>query len=110
MAHSNPSAIEQQQYAYESLCRYFDEHENEVIEIEVLPPAIEPPDGILLQDGSSLGIPKKVLAFAFLAARRAFFDNRDTSLTDPKVLYTQNHIQSSLYCYQVWLRNFLRPC
>lgn len=85
MAHSDLSAVEQQQHVYELLCRYFDEHENEVIEIEILPPAIEPPDGILMQDGSSLGVPKRALALAFLAARQAFFDNKDNSRVDPKV-------------------------
>lgn len=85
MAQSEIPAVEQQQHVYESLCCYFDEHENEVIEIEILPPAIEPTDGVLMQDGSSLGIPKKVLALAFLAARQAFFDNKDNSRTDPKV-------------------------
>lgn len=86
MAHVDLPAVEQQQHVYESLCRYFDEHENEVIEIEILPPAIEPTDGeSLMQDGSSLGIPKKVLVLAFLAARQTFFDNRDNSRTDPKV-------------------------
>jgi hypothetical protein len=85
MAHSEPPAVEQQQRVYESLCRYFDEHENEVIEVEILPPAIEPTDGVLMQDGSSLGIPKKALVLAFLAARQVFFDNKDSSRTDPKV-------------------------
>lgn len=85
MSHSDPSAVEQQRLAYESLCCYLDKHENEVLEIEILPPAITPPNGLLLEDGSSLGVPKKVLAVAFLEARRAFFDNRDNSQTDPKV-------------------------
>lgn len=85
MTNSALPATEQQQHIYESLCRYLDEHENEVIEIEILPPAIEPTDGYLMQDGSSLGIPKKALALAFLAARQAFFDNKDNSRLDPKV-------------------------
>lgn len=87
MAHSDPSAVEQQRLAYESLCCYLDKHENEVLEIEILPPAITPPDGLLLEDGSSLGVPKKVLVVAFLEARRAFFDNKDNSQTDPKVYH-----------------------
>lgn len=86
MAHGEFPAVEQQQHMYESLSRYFDEHENEVIEIEILPPAIQPADGeILMQDGSSLGIPKKALILAFLAARRTFFVNRDNGPTDSKV-------------------------
>ncbi|KAJ4994239.1 hypothetical protein SVAN01_00068 [Stagonosporopsis vannaccii] len=86
MAHSNPPAVEQRQHVYETLCCYFDEHENEVIEIEILPPAIEPPTGSFMQDGSSLGIPKKALAAAFLSAREAFFDNKDNGPTDSKAL------------------------
>ncbi|KAF3007781.1 hypothetical protein E8E13_010296 [Curvularia kusanoi] len=86
MANSNPAAVEHQQHAYESLCTYLSKHENEVMEIEILPPAIAPPNGLLLEDGLNLGIPKKVLASAVLAARRAFFDNKDNSQTDPKAL------------------------
>jgi hypothetical protein len=86
MAHGDLSAVEPQQHMYESLCRYFDEHENEVIEIEILPPAIETTEGeALMQDGSSLGVPKEALVLAFLAARKTFFDNRDNGPTDPKV-------------------------
>lgn len=86
MAHGDFPAVEQQQHVYESLCRYFDEHENEVIEIEILPPAIEATDGeALMQDGSSLGVPKKGLILAFLAARQTFFENRDNGPTDTKV-------------------------
>ena len=87
MAHSDSLVAEQQQHVYESLSRYFDEHENEVIEIEILPPAIQPPDGMLMQDGSGLGIPKQILALAFLTARQIFFANRFNSPTDSKVLY-----------------------
>ncbi|KAF9693557.1 hypothetical protein EKO04_008514 [Ascochyta lentis] len=86
MANSNPSIGEQQQHVYESLSRYLQEHENEVVEIEILPPAIQPPDGILMQDGSSLGVQKKVLVMAFLAARQTFFENKSNSQVDPKAL------------------------
>jgi hypothetical protein len=67
-----------QKLAYESLRKYFQEHEDEVIEIEILSPAIQPPDGITMQDGSSLGLPKKILALAFVEARRRFFMNKET--------------------------------
>lgn len=105
MAHSNSSAIEHAQQTYESLCRYFDNHEHEVIEIEILPPAIQPPDGALMQDGSSLGIPKKALASAFIAARQVFFDNKTNSQTDPKV----QEDSWTMYCGQPCLRNFHQP-
>jgi hypothetical protein len=65
-----------QKVAYESLSRYLQEHEEEVVEIEILPPAIEPPDGILMQDGLYLGVPKNILALAYVEARQRFFDNR----------------------------------
>lgn len=61
--------------AYDALNNYFKEREDEVLEIEVLPPAIQPPDGILMQDGLNLGVPKKILALAFVEARQRFFAN-----------------------------------
>jgi hypothetical protein len=85
MTDSGSPVAEQQKDVYESLSRYFDEHENEVVEIEILPPAIQPTEGVLMQDGTSLGIPKKALVLAFLAARQTFFDNRSNSQLDPKV-------------------------
>ncbi|OJK02557.1 hypothetical protein ASPACDRAFT_58858 [Aspergillus aculeatus ATCC 16872] len=42
---------------------------NEVLEIEILPPGLGP----LLQDGTSVGVTKKYLAQAFVTARRNFF-------------------------------------
>ncbi|RAH84082.1 hypothetical protein BO86DRAFT_387193 [Aspergillus japonicus CBS 114.51] len=42
---------------------------NEVLEIEILPPGLGP----LLQDGHSVGITKKYLVQAFVTARRNFF-------------------------------------
>ena len=45
---------------------------SQVLEIEILPPEFGP----LLHDGCSVGITKKVLLQAFVAARRVFFDKR----------------------------------
>ncbi|CAN9205373.1 unnamed protein product [Alternaria alternata] len=73
MAIKDDQSNEFQKLAYKSLSNYFQEHADEVIEIEILPPAIQPPDGITMQDGSSLGIPKKVLALAYVEARHLFF-------------------------------------
>lgn len=73
MATKDGQSNEFQKLAYKSLSNYFQEHADEVIEIEILPPAIQPPDGITMQDGSSLGIPKKVLALAYVEARHLFF-------------------------------------
>lgn len=64
-----------QKQAYEALAKYFKAHDKQVVEIEVLPPAIQPPDGILLQDGHCLGVPKKILALAYIEARSRFFVN-----------------------------------
>ena len=45
---------------------------SQTLEIEILPPEFGP----LLHDGCSVGITKKVLLQAFVAARRVFFDKR----------------------------------
>lgn len=70
-----PSTIDLQVTAYNALSSYFQKHEDYVIEIEILPPAFQPPDGILMHDGLNLGIPKKVLAVAYIEARKVFFQN-----------------------------------
>ncbi|CAA9964352.1 hypothetical protein PTMSG1_07711 [Pyrenophora teres f. maculata] len=73
-----------QKVAYTCLSNYLQEHEDETIEIEILPPAIQPPDGILMQDGLSLGVPKKILVLAYLEARQRFFENNQS--TDPSLV------------------------
>jgi hypothetical protein len=64
-----------QELAYNRLSNYLHTHETQVVAIEVLPPAIHPPDGLLLIDGLSLGVPKKVLVLAYIEARKHFFQN-----------------------------------
>ncbi|KAH7401640.1 hypothetical protein BKA66DRAFT_405521 [Pyrenochaeta sp. MPI-SDFR-AT-0127] len=76
MASKDPLAAQLQKLAYEALRDYFQAHEADVVEIEILPPAIQPPNGILMQDGLSLGIPKKILALAYMEARQQFFENK----------------------------------
>ncbi|RMZ69479.1 prenyltransferase [Pyrenophora seminiperda CCB06] len=83
MTSSHGQRTDPQQVAYECLAKYFQEHENETIEIEILSPAIQPPDGILMQDGLSLGVPKKILVLAYLEARQRFFENNQGA--DPLV-------------------------
>jgi hypothetical protein len=68
-----------QKLAYASLSKYFQEHENEVVEIAILPPAIQPPDGVLMQEGLSLGLSKKALTLAYVEAREQFFANKQSS-------------------------------
>lgn len=62
---------------YDALNGFFTKLEEEVVEIEVLPPAISPPEGtLILEDGLCVGVPKKVLAAAFIAASSIFFQKR----------------------------------
>ncbi|KAF2420562.1 hypothetical protein EJ08DRAFT_568710, partial [Tothia fuscella] len=58
---------------YEDLISLFEQSGDLVLEIEVLPSSIPiPDDQNFIQDGTSLGIPKRVLAQAFLRAREVF--------------------------------------
>ncbi|OAG07364.1 uncharacterized protein CC84DRAFT_1060184, partial [Paraphaeosphaeria sporulosa] len=59
--------------AYDALNTYFTTHANRTLEIEVLPPALETTDALILEDGVNLGVPKKILALAFVHARHLFF-------------------------------------
>jgi hypothetical protein len=66
--------------AYEALGGYLEDNHKKILEIEILPPAIKPPNGLFLQDGLNLGVPKKILALAFVEARKVFmakFENED---------------------------------
>jgi hypothetical protein len=59
--------------AYNALKCLFDEYHEHTLEIEILPPAIAPPDkSFFIQEEFSVGIPKKVLVSAFLRAREVF--------------------------------------
>lgn len=61
------------QGAYDALRALFEAHQGHVLEIEILPSAMSPEEGqFYVQDGLSVGIPKKVLVSAFLAAREVF--------------------------------------
>ena len=61
--------------AFQELARILSTRHNhsQTLEIEILPPEFGP----LLHDDCSVGITKKVLVQAFVAARRVFFDTRD---------------------------------
>jgi hypothetical protein len=71
------AAAKLQTQAYEALSRYLEAHQRQIMEIEVLPPAIKPPDGLLMKDGLNLGVPKKILALAFAEARKIFSTNAE---------------------------------
>ncbi|KAF2642344.1 hypothetical protein P280DRAFT_467710 [Massarina eburnea CBS 473.64] len=60
--------------AYDHLDAFFTAHQDEVVEIEILPSGFDPTDGFSMQQGIHIGIPKKVLRLAFLDARSRFFD------------------------------------
>jgi hypothetical protein len=81
-----------QKVAYEALCDYFTGHKDEVIEVEILPPSIQPPDGILMQDSLYLGVPKKILALAYLEARQRFFENHHNEPETATALQATNII------------------
>lgn len=56
---------------YRELARILSDRQNDVLEIEILPPEFGP----LLHDGHAIGVTKKALVQAFLVARRIFFDS-----------------------------------
>ena len=61
--------------AYQVLNQYFKRHLDDVVEIEILPPSVAPPPGqVVLEDDKAIGIPKRVLAGAFVEAAQIFFD------------------------------------
>jgi hypothetical protein len=61
--------------AYDVLNKYLTDHSDAVLNIEILPPAFPPPNGICMQEDLNLGLPKEILVLAFLEARRRFLAN-----------------------------------
>ncbi|CBX91932.1 hypothetical protein IAQ61_000139 [Plenodomus lingam] len=100
-----PSRETLQVLAYERISDFFQKHADDVCEVEILPPAIQPRDGVSLQDGLNLGIPKKALALAYLEARRRFFDSKGyndyTSMalqaTKIMLLFDPEHLTAANY-------------
>jgi len=61
------------QAAYEAIIDAFRSKPDTALEIEILPPAIAPPEGCLIfHEGINVGIPKRTLVAAFLAATGIF--------------------------------------
>jgi hypothetical protein len=56
--------------AFQELARIFSTRENQVLEIEIIPPSL---GATFLQDGCSVGITKKALVQAYTVARALFF-------------------------------------
>ena len=67
------SAMLPKNHAYDALNDFFKAHEDVIVEIEILPSALAPTNALTLQDGTNIGIPKKVLVQAYLKARTIFF-------------------------------------
>jgi hypothetical protein len=72
------------QRAYDALSKVFDDHKDDILEIEILPSAMAPQEGqSYIQDGLNVGIPKKALVSAFLRAREVFAGRDHTSQEVP---------------------------
>ncbi|KAF2471743.1 uncharacterized protein BDR25DRAFT_22623 [Lindgomyces ingoldianus] len=71
----DPLSTKLQDAAYDTLNEYFIEHQDEVINITVLPPGMPfDSDVLIMQDGPTMGVPKSTLVLAFLRARRIFLE------------------------------------
>lgn len=81
MSWDRPGPSDLEERAYDVLTTFFAQHQDHALEIEILPPAIQPPDGFLMHEGLNVGIPKKILTLAFLEARRRFLAS--TKLNEP---------------------------
>lgn len=81
---------------YDILNRFFKSNRDRIIELEVLPQALAPAEGCILQDGTNLcvnlGVPKKVLIKAYLTARQIFFQNRNNFSIDSPAFQATNII------------------
>jgi hypothetical protein len=86
MSQKDSAAAELRTQAYAALSSYLEAHHKQIVEVEVLPPAIKPPDGLFLEDGLSLGIPKKIFALAFVEARKIFLENVKSEGSHPLAL------------------------
>jgi hypothetical protein len=58
------------EHAFQELARIFSSRENQVLEVEIIPPSL---GATFLQDGCSVGITKKALVQAYTVARALFF-------------------------------------
>jgi hypothetical protein len=75
MSQEDVAAAKLRTQAYDAFSNYLEAHHKQIVEIEVLPPAIKAKDGLFMVDGLSLGIPKKIFALAFIEARKIFLEN-----------------------------------
>lgn len=86
MSQKDSATAKLQVRAYEALSTYLEDNHRKILEIEILSPAIKPPNGLFLQEGINLGVPKKILALAFVEARRVFMENFETGNEESQAL------------------------
>ncbi|KAF2185643.1 hypothetical protein K469DRAFT_575614 [Zopfia rhizophila CBS 207.26] len=67
-----------QDCAFNALDEYFKAHEDEVVEIEILPPGIHQASDILMQEGLNVGIPRQILILGYVKAKRIFLETFNT--------------------------------
>jgi hypothetical protein len=85
--------------AYTVLTKYLLDHEDEVLNIETLPPAFPPPNGICMIEGPNLGLPKETLALAFLEARKRFLANyQDGPLSIVSLIAPNKVVNKNISC------------
>ncbi|KAF1960450.1 hypothetical protein CC80DRAFT_294079 [Byssothecium circinans] len=89
MTTSPPSNADLQTLAYNNLNTFFTAHQDAPVEIEILLPCFEPEDGLSMQDGPNIGIPKEILVLAFLEARARFFRALSRNQEDEVHVYSQ---------------------
>ncbi|KAH7125422.1 hypothetical protein B0J11DRAFT_579968 [Dendryphion nanum] len=92
MAEKLKAQLAMQNLAYTMLDDFFNAHKEEVVEIEILPPHIEPENGICMVDGINIGLPKKILALAYLQARQLFFSSVEIEKASSLALSTSRMI------------------
>lgn len=85
-------ALNLSQSAYEALIDYFTRHENEAVQIEILPPAFQPPDAYFLEDGPNIGIPKAILIQAYIHARAQLFKGIQEDPVNSRTAYEASRI------------------
>ncbi|ORY11168.1 hypothetical protein BCR34DRAFT_484567 [Clohesyomyces aquaticus] len=91
-----PPWADRQDQAYEALNDYLTQHQDEVIDISVLPPGIPfDPDRLILHEGSILGVPKTVLVSAFLQAKRMFEQNQALETTRIILLFDPEYLTAA---------------
>jgi hypothetical protein len=78
--------------AYEALNDYFSRYEHEGVEIEILPPGFNPSDGLVMQEGRHIGIPKETLILAYVRARALLFDGIKEDFVESQVAYEASRV------------------